>query len=75
MNAIEKYTKILEEKDMSYAVYKYISQQTKLEKIKEYIGKYHNQKEDKFNCILCCKGTSKYKEDKYMEALVKLYEK
>ena len=73
--ALEKYIKLLEEKNIAYIVYKYKENETKLEIIKQHEGKYHNKKEDRFNCWICSKDINKYKKDKYMEALTKLYEK
>lgn len=73
--SLEKYLKKLEEKGYSYIVYKHKKAEVRLELVKEYKGKrYHNETRDRFNCIICSKGTNKYKEDKYMEAFIKLYE-
>ena len=75
LNALEKYTKKIEEKNYSYIVYKYYAQEAKLEIAKIHIDKNKNEmKQEKVNC-LACKGIKAYpKEDKYVMAVAKLYE-
>ncbi len=73
INSLEKYIRKLDDMHYAYVVYDFDKEESKL-RIK-YIskGKYHNIEEKSINC-LTCKGTSKYKEDKYLEAVTKLLE-
>lgn len=73
INSIEKYIKKLEKLHYAYVVYDFNKENSEL--IKKYIseGKYHDIKEKTINCLIC-KGTSKYKESRYLEAITKLLE-
>ena len=63
LNALEKYTKLIEEKDYSYIVYNYDSKLSKLSIIKKYKGKnLNNVKEDKLNCYICSNTVKMYKK-------------
>ena len=77
INALEKYTDLIQEKDYSYIVYYFNQQNGELEILKEYKGKYTNEiKKENINCYICSKSVGKYKKaDKYIIALSKLYEK
>lgn len=76
ISALEKYTNKIEEKQYSYIVYRYIAKEVKLEITKIHKAKNKNEiTQEKANCLLC-KGIKAYpKEDKYIEAVAKLYEK
>lgn len=75
-NALEKYTRLIEEKDYSYVVYFFDQQKEELTAIKRFAGKKENQiKEKQVNCYLCAKSTKVYSEmDKYILAFKKLQE-
>lgn len=76
ISALEKYTNKILEKQYSYIVYRYIAKELKLEITKIHKAKNKNEiTQEKANCLLC-KGIKAYpKEDKYIEAVAKLYEK
>ena len=76
ISALEKYTNKIQEKQYSYIVYRYIAKEVKLEITKIRKAKNKNEiTQEKANCLLC-KGIKSYpKEDKYIEAVAKLYEK
>ena len=76
INSLEKYTKLIEEKQYSYIVYNFDNQNAKLKKIQEYKGKKLNEeKEDKLNCYICRNTVKMYKKtDKYIQAVADLYE-
>lgn len=74
--ALEKYIKILKRKRYAFIVYNFDRNLNKLEIITRYEGKIKNlEKEEKRDCIMCKMGTGGYckKEEKYMEAIIKLY--
>jgi len=73
--SLEKYTQKLEKKEYSYIVYNYDNVFNKLQIIKRYDGKNKNEfKEDRKNCYICANTVKMYrKEDKYMQALLELY--
>lgn len=73
INSLGKYLEKIEKINYSYVVYKFDKEKESLEVIKEFEGKPNKTKRKNINCLLC-KGTSIYKEDKYMEALRKMYE-
>ena len=73
IHSIEKYTVELEKMHYAYIVYDFDKEKSKLTKKYEAEGKYHNIQEKSINCLVC-KGVSKYKEDKYIEAVTKLLE-
>jgi len=75
INALEKYTKLIEKKDYSYIVYNYDNVFNKLEIVKKYDGKYKNElKDDRLNCYTCTNSVRMYrKEDKYIKAVLELY--
>ena len=77
LNSLEKYTKLIEEKQYSYIVYNYDSKLEKLNILKYYNGKYLNEiNEEKLNCYICTNTVKMYKKhDKYIKAVANLYEK
>ena len=76
LNSLEKYTKLIEEKQYSYIVYNYDSKLEKLNILKYYNGKYLNEiNEEKLNCYICTNTVQMYKKhDKYIKAVANLYE-
>lgn len=76
LNSLEKYTKLIEEKQYSYIVYNYDSKLEKLNILKYYNGKYLNEiNEEKLNCYICKNTVKMYKKhDKYIKAVANLYE-
>ena len=76
IKSLEKYTKLIEEKQYSYIVYNFDNQNFKLKKIQEYKGKKLNEeKEERLNCYICKNTVKIYKkEDKYIQAVADLYE-
>ena len=76
INSLEKYTKLIEEKQYSYIVYNYNNQEEKLKIIKKYQGTYFNNIEEiKLNCYICTNTVKMYKKhDKYVQAVANLYE-
>ena len=70
LNSLEKYTKLIEEKQYSYIVYNYDSKLEKLNILKYYNGKYLNEiNEEKLNCYICTNTVKMYKKhDKYIKA-------
>ena len=76
LNSLEKYTKLIEEKQYSYIVYNYDRKLEKLNILKYYNGKYLNEiNEEKLNCYICTNTVKMYKKhDKYIKAVANLYE-
>jgi GTPase involved in cell partitioning and DNA repair len=77
INALEKYTELIAEKEYSYIVYFFNQEKEELEIIMQYEGKNNNEiKENRINCYTCAHCTNAYKKiDKYISAAAKLYEK
>lgn len=77
INALEKYTELIAEKEYSYIVYFFNQEKEELEIIMQYEGKNNNEiKENRINCYTCAYCTNAYKKiDKYISAVAKLYEK
>ena len=75
MNALEKYTKLIEEKDYSYIVYNFDTVWGSLNVVKKKDGKYKNtETEERDNCYCCSNTVRMYKKtDKYLQALADLY--
>ena len=75
INAVEKYSKLLEEKQYSFIIYKFNEKTELLEVVKDYNGIYKN--EIKNNCLNCqmCKAGAYSQENKYARAFEKLKEK
>ena len=74
IDTLEKHLRRLNEKRYAYVVYDFYKEKSELIKQCEGKGKYHRIREKNKNCLLC-KDISEYKDDKYLEALVKLLEK
>ena len=77
INALEKYTELLKEKEYSYIVFNFKQQEEELVIVKQYEGKYKNQiVKNNIGCLNCKNNTmSKEEIDKYVRALYKLYNK
>lgn len=71
VNSIEKYISKLKELRYGYVVYDYDKTNIELRKISEGKGKENYVKNKNINCLVC-KGISKYKEDRYLEAVNRL---
>ena len=76
INSLDKYTKLIEEKEYSYLVYNYDNQTERLKVIKIHNGKkFNNIEENKLNCYICTNTVKMYKKhDKYIQAVANLYE-
>lgn len=72
IHTLDKYLEEIEKLKYAYIVYDYDKENTKLEVMKEKVGKAHKEKQKNINC-LACKGINKYNlEDKYIKAVIKL---
>lgn len=67
------YVTKLESMDMGYIVYNFNNKEQKLYVEYENNGKYHNEKQKNKNCLIC-KGIRMYEDDKYLNAVQKLFE-
>lgn len=76
LNSLEKYTKLIEERNYSYIVYNYDSKLGKLKVIKKYKGIQTNtEKAERLNCYICSNTVKMYKKtDPYIKAVANLYE-
>ena len=70
---LNKYLEKIENLGYSYIVYNLDREKENLKIIREFNGKPNKTKRKNINCLLC-QGINKYPDDKYMEALRKLYE-
>lgn len=76
IQSLEKYIDIIQESRYSCIIYYFDKEKTELEVLWDYNGKSNKIKEQKENCYICKKTTKPYnKQDKYMVALAKLFEK
>ena len=77
INSLEKYLELIYEKKHGYIVYFFDQEKEELEVVKEYIGENKNKiMVENINCYICKHSTKYYKkEDKYLKALAKLYDK
>lgn len=73
-NRIEYYLRKLEKINIGYIVYCFDSKSENLIERYKYIGKYHKETKDNRNCLIC-KGIRYYENDKYMNAVQKLFKK
>ncbi len=74
IKSLDKYIDMLNEKDYSYIVYKYISEKEELNLICEKEdGKRIESSANNINCMEC-KSKAIYEKTKYLEALGKLWE-
>ena len=63
INSLEKYTKLIEEKNYSYIVYNFDNKLYKLKELKKYIGKkINNITDNRLNCYICKCGKLTSKE-------------
>lgn len=76
LNSIEKYTKLIEEKQYSYIVYNFDSEKGRLEILKKFNWKHKNEIQvERLNCYICTNTVKMYKKtDKYIQAVANLYE-
>ena len=74
VNSLEKYMEKLNELNYSYIVYDMDKEKNELVEICSKIGKQNKETNKNINC-LSCKGLNKYKEDKYILAVLKTFEK
>ena len=73
-NRIEYYLRKLEKINIGYIVYYFDSKSENLIERYKYIGKYHKETKNNRNCLIC-KGIRYYENDKYMNAVQKLFKK
>lgn len=75
LGSLEKYTKLIEEKNYSYIVYNFDSILGKLSILKKFNGRNKSLgNEEQANCYLCSNTVNMYKKtDKYMQALMDLF--
>ena len=67
-NSVEKYIRLLEEKEYSFIIYKFNEETQLLDIVKDYNGKYLNELREKcLNCELCKSGEY-LEENKYLKA-------
>lgn len=71
ISSIEKYIQKLDSIKYSYIIYDYNKEKKELKELYSKIGKSNKTKEKNINCLIC-KGIDVYKDDEYMEALLKL---
>ena len=74
VNSLEKYIEKLNEINYSYIIYDINNEKNELIEVCSKIGKKHKESNKNINC-LNCKGLSKYKEDKYILAVLKTLKK
>ena len=74
VNSLDKYLEKIDKTKYSYIVYNYNKEKNELQLICEKEGKKNKITEKNINCLLC-KGIDAYKEDEYMQALNKMFEK
>ena len=72
--ALDKYVEKLNQTKYAYVIYDFNPEKVELKEIARKNGKYNKEKDRNINCLVC-KGTSKYPDDKYMLALLKMQEK
>ena len=74
VNSLEKYIEKLNEINYSYIIYDINNEKNELIEVCSKIEKKHKESNKNINC-LTCKGLSKYKEDKYILAVLKTLKK
>ena len=72
--ALEKYVEKLNKTKYAYVIYDFNPEEVELKEIAKKNGKHNKETDRNINCLIC-KGTSKYPDDKYMLALLKMQEK
>ena len=70
IKALDKYLVKIEKLGYAYHVYSVDKEKIELNLEKEYLGKKHYTENNHINCLLC-KGVNAYKDDIYLEALLK----
>ena len=77
INSLEKYLELIHKKKYGYIVYFFNQETEELEVVAEYEGKNKSKiMGENINCYICKHSTKYYKkEDKYIKALAKLYDK
>ena len=73
VNALDKYIEKLNETKYAYVIYDYDNRKIELKEIMRKKGKINREAEKTINCLVC-KEVSKYLDDNYMLALLKLQE-
>ena len=74
LGSIDTYLEKIRKIEYSYVVYNLNKEKEELQIIRKFSGKKNKITRKNINCLRC-KGIYKYEDDKYMEALKKLYEK
>ena len=75
IEALEKYTGLLIETGYSFVIYDFNSEKEDLVIIISYLGKRLNYEVSRNKCFICEKNKNKDKKvDKYIRALIKMYE-
>lgn len=74
VNSLDKYVEKLNEIKYGYVIYDYDSQKVDLREIMRKNGKANKEIERTINCLVC-KGMSRYPDDKYMLALLKMQQR
>ena len=74
VDTLDKYLERLDKTKYSYVVYNYDKEKKELQLIREKEGKKNKITGENINCLLC-KGPEAYKEDEYIQALNKMFEK
>ena len=75
VNSLEKYVEKLNRTKYAYVIYDYDSNNIELKEILRKSGKHNKEQEKSINCILCSGLRNRYKEDKYVLAVNKMFEK
>lgn len=70
INSIDKYLEKIKKLGYAYHVYSVDKEKIELNLEKEHLGKKHHTEKKNINCLLC-KGINAYKDDIYLEALLK----
>ena len=75
VSAFEKYTKLLWNKKCNYMIYDFNNEKEELIPIQSYLGGHDNEEKARNQCYMCENNRYKNKKmDKYMKAIIKLYE-
>lgn len=73
-NSLEKYIEKLNKLNYSFIIYDIDNERNELIEICSKVGKRNKENNKNINCLYC-KGVNKYKEDKYILAVLKELEK
>ena len=74
VNSLEKYVEKFNQMQYSYIIYDYDKQANEIKEIINKTGKACKIKDKNINCLKC-KGISEYKDDEYIVAFSKFFEK